>query len=284
MRFWCSASFLAPTRLVEVAQACEEIGFTGVMLGDHLACPATLRSTYPYSEDGSPGWPPSTPFPDPWVAIGAMAAVTETLRFGTNVFVAPARHPLVVAKAVATAATLAGGRVALGAGVGWMREEYEAAGQDFTTRGRRLDEMIDVLRALWTGDPVEHHGRFYDLDAVQISPVPADPIPVYIGGESDASLRRAARSDGWIGSVYDLDEARHHLGRLRKARRRQGSADRDGFEVIVAVPGRVGDLDTYRRLEDAGVTGVTCAPWMSRDGRDPRSGLDAFAERVMAKV
>lgn len=278
MQFWCSVSFLDPARLLDVARACEHHGYTGVMLADHLAVPATLTSTYPYAEGGAPDWEPSTPWPDAWVAIGAMAAVTSSLRFSTNVYVAPARHPLVVAKAVSTAAVLSGGRVALGAAVGWMREEYDAGGHAFTTRGRRLDEMIQILRALWRGEVVDHHGRFYDLDGIQVSPVPPEPIPIYVGGESDAALRRAARADGWIGSVYGLDVALEHLARLRRFRDEAGTIDHDSYEVILAVPGRAGDLDTYRRLEAAGVTGVTCSPWMGRDG------VEGFAERVMAKV
>jgi probable F420-dependent oxidoreductase len=287
MKFWCGVSFLDPNAWLDVARTCDECDYHALMVSDHLVMPEKLESQYPYSSDGTPIWDPAAiPWLDPWVAIGAMAAVTERLTFSTNVYIAPARHPLVVAKAVATAAVLSGGRVSLGVGVGWMREEFAAAGQEFTTRGRRLDEMIEILRALWAGGFVEHHGRDYDFDAVSLTVVPPAPVPIYVGGESEPALRRAARNDGWIGNLYTEERARAEVARLRSLREEAGTAARDDYEVLLTVRDH-SDVDVLRRLEDAGVTGILCAPWMpTRHDADMspdaiRARLESFAERVI---
>ena len=170
MKFWQVVSFTEPEQLVEVARAAEEAGFHGVLLSDHLFFPGHLASRYPYAPDGKPGFDGSTPFPEPWATISAMAAVTSRLRFATMVYILPLRHPLEVAKSVGTAAVLSNGRVALGVGAGWIREEFDALGVDFATRGARLDEMLAlracqaaVLRApqryhgVWTKVPVRAH-------------------------------------------------------------------------------------------------------------------------------
>ena len=284
MQFWCSVSFQDIDRQLDLARWCDELGYEGVLVADHLAFPETIDSPYPYSSDGSPFWQPTTPWPDPWVTIGALAAVTTRLRFSTNIYIAPARPALVVAKAVSTAAVISHGRVALGAGVGWMREEFDAAGQDFATRGKRTDELFDVCRLLWSGEMVEYHGRFHDFPRMQISPVPSAPIPIWVGGDSEVALRRAARNDGWIGSVYPVEGAIAQIEKLQAFRREAGTAEAP-FEILVALNGRADDLDAYRRLDDAGVTGIMTSPHMSAKGPDDARGkLEAFAERVLAKL
>jgi probable F420-dependent oxidoreductase len=237
-----------------------------------------------------PFWESDAAFPEPWVAIAAMAAVTKRLRFTTNIYIAPARHPIFVAKSVASASALSGGRVALGVGVGWMREEYDAVGEDFTNRGRRLDEMIDIVRALWQGDVVAHEGQHYAFDGLRITPVPPDPIPIYAGGDSDAALRRAARLDGWVGSVYSVDHAAARVAELDRMRREVGDPTRDDYEVFVGLAGPRHDVDAYRRLEDAGVTGVMVSPWWAAaQGGGDRSeaikrAIGDFGERVVAAL
>jgi probable F420-dependent oxidoreductase len=281
VKFWFAVMHVEPSEVLALAPWAEELGYEGILVADHLVFPERIESKYPYSASGVPKWERATAWLDAWVAIGAMAAVTTRLRFSTNVYVAPARHPLIVAKAVSTAATLSGGRVALGAGVGWMREEFVALGQSFERRGRRMDEMIEVLRLLWTGEMVEHHGEFFDLPAMQMSPPPPGPIPIWIGGHSDVAVRRAIRADGWIGSLYSLDEAVRRTEEVMAARRRAGTTG--DFEVLVALAGPPDDLDAYRRLEDAGVTGVMCAPHLTMAGpATTRDRLEAFAERVVA--
>jgi probable F420-dependent oxidoreductase len=179
----------------------DEAGYHGMLVPDHLVYPRVLNSPYP-SPTGKPFWAPETAWPDPWVLIGAMAAVTTRLHFTNSVYIAPARPLLEVAKQVATASVLSGGRVSLAAGAGWMREEFDLLGQDFANRGRRLDEMIPALRELWRGGWVSWHGEHYDIPELMMEPHPEAPVPILCGGESEAAMRRAARlCDGWLGTA-----------------------------------------------------------------------------------
>ena len=277
MKFWAAVAWVDPGQLLDVAGTCEDSGYHGILVSDHVFYPEKLTSPYPYSPTGAPLWSSSAPWPDPWVLIGAMSAVTTKLRFATNIYIAAARHPLVVAKAVSTAAVLSSNRVALGAGAGWMKEEFDLLGTDFATRGQRLDEMLEVLRKLWQGGMVEHHGPHYQFERLEISPVPSAPIPIYGGGHSSAALRRAARLDGWIGNSYPPDEAFTYLNRLAAERAAAGTNGVPDFETILGVMARP-DLDLYRRLEDAGVTGVICAPWMTgKPSSDEAQRKDSFA-------
>jgi probable F420-dependent oxidoreductase len=288
MKFWQVVSFSEPEQLLAIARAAEEAGFHGVLLSDHLFFPGRLASRYPYSEDGKPGFDGATPFPEPWTTIAAMAAATSRLHFATMVYILPLRHPLEVAKAVGTAALLSGGRVALGCGAGWIREEFDVLGVDFETRGARMSEMIEVLREAWTGAMFEHRGRFFDFGPLQMSPPPPSRVPIYVGGLSRAALRRAARlGDGWIGTGQTPEEAERIAGELRRLREAAGRAA-EPFESIVplAVPP---DLDLLRRLEERGVTATTVWPFSYTIG--PRSSLaekrDAMrriGDEVIAKL
>ena len=298
MKFWQAVAFLDTDQLLELAKISDDCGYYGIMVSDHVFYPEKLDSRYPYSPTGAPIWDPATPWPDAWVVIGAMSAVTTHLHFTTNIYIAAARHPLVVAKAVGTAAVISHNRVALGLAAGWMQEEYEQLGQNFANRGKRLDEMVDVLRALWRGGWVEHHGAFYDFDRLQISPVPSSPVPIYAGGHSDVALRRAARLDGWIGNAYPIEDVLGHVARLNEFRQAAGTADREDYEIIVGALARP-ELDLYRRMEDAGVTATICAPWMTgsgppsaqrvrgegpADGSHLRRTVEDFATRIVQRV
>ena len=278
MKFWQVVSFAEPEQLLGIARAAEEAGFHGIMVSDHLFFPGNLASKYPYSPDGKPAFDGTTPFPDAWTTISAMAAVTERIRFGTMVYILPLRHPLEVAKTVGTAALLSGGRVALGCGAGWIREEFDALEVAFETRGARMSEMIEVMRKAWSGKMVEHRGRFFDLGPLQMSPAPAAPPPIYVGGLSQAAFRRAARlGDGWIGTGQTPDEAARLAGELRRLRAEAGRAG-EPFETIVplAVPP---DADMLKRLEEAGVTATTLWPFSYTIG--PTSTLTQKRDAMM---
>ena len=293
MEFWLGASFVRTDQFVELARAADRLGYHALTLSDHLFYRPSFTSRYPYTPDGAPAWDGTTHWPDVWVTVGAMAAVTERLRFASNVYVAPARDLFTVAKAVSTAAVLSGDRVTLGVGAGWCADEFAQTGQDFHTRGRRLDEMLLALRALWTGELVEQHGTYVDFDPAQISPVPARPVPVYVGGDSDAALRRAARlGDGWIGNrVYRPDALHDVLDRIHALLRSYGRAPGD-LDVVAAVAARP-DAGLYRGLAERGVTGLLCAPWWrgrpapetgDADLPDKIAAMEWFAEQVMARV
>ena len=194
VRFHQSVAFLPTSHLLPLARACDELGYAGINISDHLFNPRHLTSRYTYStrEDGAPSWDTDTAWPDSIVSIAAMAATTENLLFTTAVYVAPARDLISVARSVGTAAFLSGNRIRLGVGVGWCKEEFDQTGQDFTTRGKRLDEMIVALRALWRGGWVEHHGEYYDVPECQMEPAPTEPVPIIGGGHSPVALRRTA--------------------------------------------------------------------------------------------
>jgi probable F420-dependent oxidoreductase len=262
----------------------DEAGYDGIMCSDHMIYPRELTSPYPDSADGKPGWEPDTAWPDPWVLIGAMAAVTNRLRFSNAIYVAPARPLLEVAKLVATASVLSQGRVSLAAGIGWMREEYQLMGQDFGNRGRRLDEMIPALRELWRGGWVSWHGEYYQVPEMMVEPHPPSRVPILCGGESETALRRAARlCDGWVGYAYAWDEAVGYARRLTQLRREYGR-EHDPFEIVLALL-EPPSVDVYRRAEDAGITAVMCRPWLGQSGgvESYREPIERFAEDVIEK-
>ncbi len=286
MKFWNALTWMEPRDAIEMAVVSEDAGYDGVCVADHLFSPRELTSKYPYSSDGAPRFKPDDPWPDPWVLIGAMAAVTRRVRFTTNIYIAPARDVFTVAKAVSTAACIAPGRVSLGMGMGWMREEFEQTGQDFDTRGKRADEMIGVLRKLWAGGFVEHHGTYYDFDALRIDPVPDEPVPILIGGDSPAAIRRTAElADGWIGLDYDLAGA-EELARRIVDRRAHGPRAGEPLDLILALKARL-DRNSVEQLGDAGVTGLMVAPGMFSRDRTAQGQLDAvrrYADEVLAKL
>jgi probable F420-dependent oxidoreductase len=270
----------SPLHYVDLARASEAAGFTAVSLSDHMFSPQTLSSAYPYTPDGKPLMLADEDWLDPWVTVGAMAAVTTTLRFMTNVYILPLRNPFVVAKAVGTAAVLSGNRVSLGVGAGWMKEEFDQLEQPFSARGKRMNEMIDVLRVLWSGGMVEHHGDVYDFDPLDMRPAPSEPIPIIIGGHSDAALRRAAeRGDGWIGVAYSVEELLGHCERLRLMRDDAGRAD-EPFEIY-ASPQAAPGPDLLAELAAAGVTSILTSAQKAMapgaDAHDLGAATDAIA-------
>ncbi len=288
MKFWQSVTFSQPDELLDVARISEEVGFTGVFVSEHVFFPATLASKYPYTPNGAPPFTAETPWLDPWVQIAAMAAVTTTLRFVTGVYILPLRHPLEVAKSVASAALLSGDRVGLGVGAGWMREEFDVLGREFKARGKRMDEQIEVLRKVWRGGMVEHHGTYYDFPALQMSPAPRALPPILIGGQSEAAFKRAARlGDGWVGSGHAPDQVLGVMQRLQVLRREAGR-DREPFDavLVLSAPPVIDDL---KRFEDAGVTSFVSWPLLFTVG--PQATLDAkrrhletYAEQVIRKL
>ncbi len=288
MKFWQALSFTEPEQLLAVAPIVEEVGFEGILVSDHLFFPEKLESKYPYSPDGTPGFSPDTPFPEPWSTISAMAAVTQRVRFSTMVQIVPLRNPLELAKAAGSAGMLSNGRVALGAGAGWIKEEFDTLGVDFATRGRRFDESIEVLRKLWAGGMVEHHGEFFDFPRLQMSPAPPAPLPILIGGLSRAALRRAARlGDGWLGPGQTPDEVVATVQTLHKFRAQAGR-DSAPFEIIAPLTTPPA-ADDFKRLEDNGVAGTVSYPFSYALGPESsveqkRAYLEGFANDVIAKL
>lgn len=276
MQFWSGTAFMTAADSLAVAPLLDEAGFDGIVTSDHMIYPRELSSPYPDSPDGTPPWQPDNSWPDAWVLTGAMAAVTQRVRFANAIYIAPARPLLEVARLVATAADVSGGRVALAAGVGWMREEYELMGQDFATRGKRLDEMIPALRALWKGGWVSWSGTYYHVPEMMIEPHPPARVPILCGGESEAALRRAARlCDGWVGYAYSWDDAVGYARRLTALRREYGRHD-EPFDILLALL-EAPSVDLYRRAEDVGITQVMVRPW---GNPEPAQGSEQFREPI----
>ena len=279
---------MKPTDAVAVARMLDEAGYDGMVCSDHMVYPRELASPYPDSPTGKPMWAADTPWPDSWVLIGAMAGVTSRLRFSNAVYVAPARPLLEVAKQVATASDVSQGRVSLAVGVGWMREEFELMGQNFDNRGKRLNEMIPALRALWQGGWVSWDGEYYQVPEMMIEPHPTEPVSILCGGESDAALRRAAGlCDGWVGYAYAWDDAVRYVERLNALRREYGR-ENEPFEILLALLEEPAP-DLYKRAEDIGITAVMGAPWagagdMAPDVERYREPIERFAENIIAKV
>ncbi len=259
MEFYLPLAWTDPAHMLQLAGAAEEAGFDGVAFSDHMIFPKDLESRYPYAPDGKPHWLPETPYPDPWVAMGYVAAVTTRLRFVTNIFVLPSRDPFVVAKAVGTAAVLSGNRVSVGVGVGWMKEEFDVQGQDFSNRGRRSEEMVEVMRKLWTGTMVSHTGEYYSFPELQMSPMPTEVPPVYLGGYAPAALERTARiANGWISTRSEVDQLVED-GKVMRGLLAKNGREHDPFKYFAVCPSL--DLDEYRRRTDAGVTTIQTQPW-----------------------
>lgn len=257
MRFAVVSAFLPTDEIAPIARAADELGYASLTIADHVVDLETLETPYPYEASGLRRWDHDCAWPDPWVLVASLAAVTTRLRFFTSIYVGALRHGWEVERTVGTAATLSGGRVALGIGVGWCREEFELLGQDFTDRGRRTDATIELVR-----------GR----------------VPVLVGGLSEVALRRAARNDGWVGDVCTVDEAVATARRL--AELREG---RDGrFEVIPALSDAILPED-FVRAREGGVTEVMTAPWRYYFGRratleQKLEGLHRFRDDVLAQV
>ncbi|MBY0400783.1 TIGR03619 family F420-dependent LLM class oxidoreductase [Myxococcota bacterium] len=288
MKFWQALTWIETDQLVEAARFAEEVGFDGCMLADHGVFPRDIHSAYPYATDGTPPMDPDAHYPDCWATLGALAVATKKLRFTISVYVLPLRNVFEVARASGTIALLSGNRLALGAGIGWMKEEFDIYGVDFKTRGKRTDEMIEVLHKLWKGGMVEHRGRFFDFPALQISPAPTKPVPIWMGGASEPALRRTATlCDGWLGAGNTPEEVPGLLAKLDRLRAEAGRSHLP-FETVVGLK-TPPDVDTFKRLGDQGMTTGLNYPFKFALG--DRSTLDQkkrlmedFAEQIIRRV
>jgi probable F420-dependent oxidoreductase len=286
LRFCVPFPMMPAEQLVPLARAVEEHGYDSIAVPDSVFFPEQVSADYPYVSGGERFWSADTPFVDPFVAVPAMAAVTSRVRFVTNVVKLPIRHPLLVAKQVASIAALSGDRFTLGVGLSWMPEEFEFTGTSMRTRGARTDEAIEIIRAVASGEWASYSGTHYAFARLKVAPGASKPVPIWIGGHSEPALARAARlGDGWITVNTTAEEIVAALARLRELR---GSLD--DFDVC-ALAVDVWDLDGWLRLGDEGVTEVQVLPWYSHnDGGDPDdldvrlASLARFADDVLAKA
>jgi len=290
VRFSYAESMVDPTYYLPLARAAEEAGYDSMVVPDSICYPEVSDTTYPFNPDGSREFLEDKPFLEPFSLISALGAVTSRLRFVTFVLKLPVRDPVLVAKQATSTAVLTGGRLVLGVGISPWREDYEVLGVDWASRGQRMDESVAILRGLAAGGYFEYHGKIFDLPPVKIAPVPPDPIPLLIGGHSDAALRRAARlGDGWLHGGGDPADLPGLLTRLAGFRREEGTDGRP-FEVHV-ISTDAYTVDGVRRLEEQGVTDVIIGfRWPYATGPDTEplgqkiDSLRRFADDVIAKM
>jgi probable F420-dependent oxidoreductase len=223
---------------------------------------------------------PGSPLYDAWVTLAYIAAATQRIRLGTHVYILPLRHPLVTARAVGTLDVLSGGRAILGAGVGWLEDEFHFVGESFADRGRRTDEIIGLLRELWSAKVIDFHGEFYELGPLRFEPKPKQArLPIEIGGVTPPAIRRAARlGDGWLATgKMELAELEQKIKRLHALRREAGRGS-EAFEVSFG--NQLGlDLASVKRYADAGVTRLMLMAPFPPDGKFTPEYLNAFIDR-----
>jgi len=289
MRISFAESMCDPRQLTTLAVEAERAGFHSFTVPESLCYPKSSDSKYPYTGDGDRRFLEDKPFIEPFVLMAALGAITERLRFTTFVVKLPMRHPVLVAKQASSLAVMTDNRFGFGVGLSPWPDDFRVMGVPWQGRGRRMDEMIEILRGLLKGDFYEFHGEHFDLEPVKICPVPTRPIPILIGGHADAALRRAARvGDGWMhaggGEALDLDA---QLAKLRALRRESGR-EREPFEIHV-ISMDAYSIDGIRRLEEKGVTDVIVG---FRNAYAPDTmplqqkvdALKGYADRVIAKL
>lgn len=268
MKFSLALSMCDPSHYLTLARTAEKAGWDSVCVPDGGPWTASTTEPFPASETsdssdntrGARWWGPDTPFMDPFVVIPAMAAVTQRIHFHTNVYKLPARSPVHTASAVASIWALAPGRLALGIGLGWNRDEFDALGIDFDTRGGRADEAIGILRRLLAGEWVEFAGKHYNLPRLKQSPSISAPLPIYAGGDSPVAMRRAARfCDGWIARAPEVDDVAAAILRMRAVLEREGRSMKD-FWILAMCPDATEDSQLIR-LAESGVDEVELWPW-----------------------
>jgi probable F420-dependent oxidoreductase len=249
-------------QLVWLARTAEECGFASVALPDSLFYSEKVSADYPYTPDGSRFWNADTPWVDPLIAAAAMGTATSTIRFYTQVLKLGSRNPVLLARQVGSVANLTNDRFGLGVGLGWSPEEFAWCGTEYAHRGPRADEAIEVLKLILGGGMVDYDGEYYDFDKLQMSPAPRQPVPIYVGGHTEAGLRRAARTgDGWTSAMIKFDDLRQVIARLGELRAEYGRADQP-FEIQAVCIDKFG-VDGYRDLFEAGVTDIIVMPWMN---------------------
>ncbi len=288
MKFVLSTSFSTVAHLTQLAPVADDCGWEAMSFSDHVVHPESIRTPYPYTDDGSRRWEAFTDWPDPYVMAGALSTITKRLKFTNNIFVLPMRNPFLVAKAISTAAIISDNRIIPAIGVGWSKDEFELMQQDFHTRGKRADEMVEVMRLLWSGEMVDYQGKYYQFDKLEMNPAPTAHIPIWVGGISDAAMKRAARlGDGWVTDLQTSDEIIACIDKV-KAYRKEYGRDHLPFSVM-ATPSDAFTVDGYKKLEDAGVTHILTMPWPFYHGETDEidkkiDGVKRYADDIISKM
>ena len=272
-----ASPFSTPELLALIGAEAQERGFATLWVGEHVVLFEEYASAYPYADDGKIPAPPGTGLLEPLNTLTFLAAHTSTIRLGTAMVLLPQRNPVYTAKEVSTLDWLSNGRVDFGIGVGWLEEEFRAVDVSWPRRGARTDEYLEVLKTLWTDDTSQFDGEFYSLESCQMFPKPVQsPLPIHIGGESDAALRRVARAGhGWHTFNRGPDELAEPLARLETLLDDQDRTRAD-ITVTVCPYFQPLDADIAARYADAGADAVS-ALLIPIDADSVRTQLDDLA-------
>ena len=286
MRFSYAEAMCDPSHYVPLARAAEEAGYTSMTIPDSICYPKESDSRYPYTPDGERNFIEEKPFIEPFVLMGALSAVTTRLRFTTFVVKLPIRQPVLMAKQAASLAVMSNDRFAFGVGTSPWPEDFLVTGTEWKTRGARLDEMIAIIRGLTAGGYFAFHGKHYDVPSIKICPTPTTPIPILVGGHSEAALKRAARNDGWMHAGGDQTKLEDYLKRITELRREYGRDHLPFENHVISFDGFT--VDGVKKLADLGVTDVIVGfrNMYDVDTTPLDKKLDAlrlFAEHVIAK-
>lgn len=288
MRFHYAEAMTAVANYLPLARAAERHGYAGFAIPDSLIYPKASDTAYSYTDDGGREFLENKPFVESFILAAAIGAATTRLELTTNVVKLPVRPPLYAAKLASSVAAITGDRFNFGVGLSVWPEDYAAMGVDWARRGRRFDECIAIVKGLCAGGYFEFHGEFYDLAPVKLNPLPGKPLPILIGGYSDAAFRRAAHHDGFMFAGGGPDELAPQIAKIEAARAEAGTAGRP-FRIFATAMGDFSP-DTIRRLEDLGVTDMPVAfrnlyavEEDSQPLQDKLDDLARFADTVIAR-
>ena len=278
------AEFTNPELVIPFVQRAEALGYESVWTAEHVIIPTTYESVYPYHPSGKLRFAPDIPIVDPLVALTYIASATTTLRLGTGVNILPQMSPLYLAKWASSLDHLSQGRLMLGLGIGWLREEFEAIGVPFERRGKRADEYLQALKAVWTGDEVHVQGEFVNWQNFVMRPKPVQPggVPLIVGGVTPPAIRRlVAYGDGWYVVGKDLPDYRSHLKALDDECARQGR-NRADLEITAYWNYHGEGVESLAGYEELGVDRLLINMHALREA-DVTAALDRFADEVIAK-
>ncbi len=288
MQFTMAIAMTQPEHYTALAQTAEEVGFSQVAVPDSSFWSEQVSDDYPYTSDGLRLWKEDTPFIEPFMAVAAMGAVTTRIRFCTYVVKVAVRNPLLLAKQVASAAVLTDNRFTFGAGVGWLKEEFEWCGSTYEGRGKKTTESLDAITQILTGEWTEYDGEHVQFGRIKMPPAPTQKVPIYVGGHTGVALRRTVRfGDGWTTALITFDEFVKVRAELEQMLADAGRDSTD-FAYQVACTDRFG-LDGYKELEAAGATDIVTVPWMfygvplDGDLEAKQDGIRQFARDVIEK-
>ena len=291
MRFGYHATMCNPAFYAPLAKAAEAAGFHSFTIPDSICYPEHADSKYPYNMDGSREFLDGVPFIEPFTLVPWMAAVTTTLKFSTSVMKLPIRNPVLVAKSLTSMAALIGeDRFRFGIGLSPWEEDFAATGTDFRSRGKRMEQMIEIIRGLSTGEYFGYESEFYHIPRIKLCPVPGKPVPILYGSHSDAGLRRTARlCDGWISAGGSANELGDMIGKLHEYRAEYGRSDTP-FDVQV-MSAAAYSPDGVTRLEDLGAHECLVAFRNAYEGGEDNRTLEQmigemnyYADAVIAKA